>query len=91
MDPHRRDALDTDAGGDFDEENAVCYLQILLSDHFSATHRQQMCADMDDWGYTFRLGSAQAWFEEDAADAKSWLLRHHIIDHNDQITWQKRQ
>ncbi len=91
MDPHRRDALDTDAGGDFDEENAVCYLQILLADYFSATHRKQMCADMDDWGYTFRLGSAQAWFEKDAADAKSWLLRHHIIDHNDQITWQMRQ
>jgi hypothetical protein len=91
MDPHRRDVLDTDAGGDFDEENAVCYLQILLADHFSATHRKQMCADMDDWGYTFRLGSAQAWFEKDATDAKSWLLRHHIIDHNDQITWQMRQ
>jgi len=26
-----------------------------------------------------------------AGDAKSWLLRHQIIDHNDQITWQKRQ
>ena len=26
------DRLDTDAGGDYDEENGVCYLQILLAD-----------------------------------------------------------
>jgi len=91
MDPHRRDGLDTDAGGDFDEENAVCYLQILLADHLTASNRDQMCADMDEWGYTFRLGSAKAWFDSDSTDAQSWLLRHRIIDHNDQITWQKRQ
>ena len=31
MDASRRSGLDTDAGGDYDEENAVCYLQILLA------------------------------------------------------------
>ena len=30
-------------------------------------------ADMDAWGYTFRLGSAHAWFEHDAEDAREFL------------------
>jgi hypothetical protein len=30
-------------------------------------------ADMDRWGYTFRLGSARAWFEHDAEDAAEAL------------------
>jgi hypothetical protein len=32
MTPERRAGLCTDAGGDHAEENAVCYLQILLAD-----------------------------------------------------------
>ena len=32
MTPERRAGLDTDAGGDDAEENAVCYLQIVLAD-----------------------------------------------------------
>jgi hypothetical protein len=31
MDAARRSGLATDAGGDYDEENAVCYLQVLLA------------------------------------------------------------
>ena len=31
--------------------------------------------DMDDWGYSFRLGSTEAWFEADAEDARAWLDR----------------
>ena len=27
---------------------------------------------MDAWGYSFRLGSARAWFEHDAEDARQW-------------------
>jgi len=30
MDRSRREGVHTDAGGDYDEENAVCYLQILM-------------------------------------------------------------
>ena len=30
-------------------------------------------ADMDAWGYSFRLGSARAWFEQDAEDAADYL------------------
>jgi hypothetical protein len=80
MDEQRRASLDRDAGGDYDEENAVCYLQILLADLFDGVGRQRMCADMDAWGYTFRLGSAQAWFERDAEDARAWLTNEGLID-----------
>jgi hypothetical protein len=80
MDDARREQLARDAGGDYEEENAVCYLQILLANEFEETSSNQMCRDMDAWGYTFRLGSAQAWFEQDADDARRWLLAHRIID-----------
>ena len=42
--------------------------------------RERMFADMDTWGYTFRLGSARAWFNEDAADACIWLQRNGVLD-----------
>jgi len=80
MTPDRRDGLHTDAGGDYDEENAVCYLQILLADHLPGVGREQLMADMDAWGYSFRLGSAKAWFERDAGDAKAWLVDEGIIN-----------
>lgn len=79
MDEKRRTGLDTDAGGGYDEENAACYLQILLADELPGFGREQMFSDMDAWGYTFRLGSARAWFEEDAGDARAWLLSAGII------------
>lgn len=79
MDRHRREALHTDASGDYDEENAVCYLQILLSDQLPDVGRARMFHDMDAWGYSFRLGSAQLWFEQDADDARQWLLDHTLI------------
>jgi hypothetical protein len=80
MDRARRRALDTDAGGEPQEENGVCYLQILLADrlpHYSAGRTMR---DMDNWGYSFRLGSARAWFERDAEDARAWLYDHGLID-----------
>lgn len=91
MDQQRRDKLNTDAGGGYDEENAVCYLQILLSDLIPECGKQRMFADMDDWGYSFRLGSAQAWFEKDADDARQWLLSHQLINSQLKPTWQLRQ
>lgn len=80
MDSARRAGLDTNAGGDYDEENAVCYWQILISDALDGMDRERMCADMDAWGYTFRLGSAAAWFAEDAEDARAWLVAADLID-----------
>jgi hypothetical protein len=79
MDKTRRGSLDTDAGGNYDEENAVCYLQLVLADKIPGFGREQMFSDMDTWGYTFRLGSARTWFEKDADDARSWLLSAGII------------
>lgn len=75
----RRAGLDRDAGGDDAEECAVCYLQILLADRIEGFGREQMLRDMDAWGYTFRLGSARAWFEEDAADACIWLREQGVV------------
>lgn len=91
MDPQRRAKLDTDAEGDYDEENGVCYLQILLADILPNVGRERMMIDMDRWGYTFRLGSAKAWFEHDADDARQWLQSHHIIDIEQLPTWHCRQ
>lgn len=79
MDEGRRARLHTNAGGDFDEENAVCYLQILLADRLPGFGKDRCMADMDAWGYSFRLGSAQAWFERDAEDAQAWLVRRGLI------------
>lgn len=91
MDQTRRQALDTDAGGGYDEENGVCYLQVILSDHITSMGKQRMFADMDAWGYSFRLGSSQAWFEQDAEDARQWLLDANLLDTQNQPTWRLRQ
>ena len=86
MSAERRAGLDTDAGGDDLEEAAVCYLQVLLAGELSAVGRARMLADMDSWGYSFRLGSTRAWFEGDAADARAWLERHGIVDAGGRVT-----
>ena len=91
MDQARRATLHTDAGGDTDEENAVCYLQILLADCLPGVGRARLLADMDAWGYSFRLGSAQRWFEEDAQDARQWLACEGLIDADAAPTWRLRE
>lgn len=73
MDETRRQQLHTDAGGTSVEENAVCYLQICLASGLAEIGGQRMMQDMDAWGYSFRLGSARAWFEQDADDAIALL------------------
>ncbi len=72
--PERRAAVHTDATDSVAEEDASCYLQIVLAGRLRGVGSARLMADMDAWGYTFRLGSAQAWFESDAADARQWLL-----------------
>jgi hypothetical protein len=73
MPPERRAAVHTDAGDTTRDEDAVCYLQLLLADALPGFGRERGFADMDAWGYTFRLGSAKAWFENDAEDAAAHL------------------
>ena len=91
MTPERRAGLDADAGGDDPEENAVCCLQILLADHIRFFGRARMLQDMDAWGYSFRLGSARAWFEKNAGEARDWLRQHALVDEHTQPTWKLRE
>lgn len=91
MDPQRRDHLDTDAGGDYAEENGVCYLQILLAEQLEGMGRERMFNDMDAWGYSFRLGSSRAWFYNDADDAADWLKQRRLINDNQQPAFRLRQ
>lgn len=91
MDTNRRNSLDTNAEGDYDEENAVCYLQILLAEKLSHMSNERMMKDMDNWGYTFRLGSAKAWFESDAEDALLWLQEKQLLDTNNLPNYQLRK
>ncbi len=86
MSPERRVGLDRDAGGDDPEESAVCYLQILLAAELPSVGRQRLCADMDAWGYSFRLGSTRSWFESDADDARIWLFDSGVIDQSARLT-----
>jgi hypothetical protein len=87
MTPERRAGLDTDAGGDDAEESAVCYLQLILSDLLPNANRERMYGDMDEWGYSFRLGSTAAWIAGDAEDARDWLIRHGLLDSQGRVTY----
>ena len=91
LDSQRRENLNTDAGGDYDEENAVCYLQILLGAKLPGCSADTLMKNMDSWGYTFRLGSAEAWFENDAEDAQQWLLKEQLIDQDNMPTGRLRR
>ncbi len=73
MAPSLRAGVHTDAGDTQRDEDAVCYLQLLLAEKLPGFGRERAFADMDAWGYTFRLGSAKAWFENDAEDAREYL------------------
>jgi hypothetical protein len=90
MSPERRVGLDRDAGGDDAEENAVCYLQVLLAEQMRGGDRASAWRDMDEWGYSFRLGNARTWFEQDADDARAWLQAAGIMDGTQKLTGRLR-
>ena len=71
--PERRALVHTDASDCTQEEDATCYLQVVLADALPGVGRERLMRDMDEWGYSFRLGSTRAWFEGDADDARAWL------------------
>lgn len=72
--PERRASVHTNATDSVEEEDAVCLLQALLGDALPGVGRDRVLADMDAWGYTFRLGSARAYFDDDADAAWTWLV-----------------
>ena len=77
--PERRATVHTDATDSVAEEDASCYLQIILADHLPGVGRDRLMHDMDVWGYSFRLGSTRAWFERDAEDARAWLVARGLL------------
>lgn len=83
--PDKRAAVHTDATDSIEEENGVCVLQALLADALPGVGRSRILSDMDTWGYTFRLGSAQAYIEHDAADAWAWLVARGLADADQQL------
>jgi hypothetical protein len=77
--PERRAAVHTDASDSDIEEDATCYLQVLLADALPGVGRTRLMQDMDSWGYSFRLGSTRAWFDGDAEDARQWLAERLLL------------
>lgn len=75
----KRRHIHTNASDSQAEEDATCYLQILLADELEDVGRDRLMADMDTWGYTFRLGSARTWFDFDADDALGWLSERSLL------------
>jgi hypothetical protein len=82
-DPARRASIHTDASDSLEEEDATCYLQIVLADGIPGFGRTRAFADMDAWGYSFRLGSSRAWFEQDADDARAFLEQRGLLPTRD--------
>ncbi|MCL7714370.1 hypothetical protein [Stenotrophomonas mori] len=78
--PERRAQVHTDATDSVPEEDATCYLQIVLAAQLPGVGSTRLMADMDAWGYTYRLGSTRAWFEQDAEDAKQWLTERGLLE-----------
>ena len=90
MDDARRARLATDAHGSDDEECGVCYLQVLLAGELRGFGSARCLADMDAWGYSFREGSAAAWWAGDARFARDWLVERELIDADQRPTFKLR-
>ena len=90
MPSDRRAQLERDAGGDDEEECAVCYLQVLLAEWLPAFGRARCLDDMDAWGYSFREGRARRWFAGDGASARMWLEVQGLIDAASAPIWRLR-
>lgn len=91
MTSERRKNLWRDAGGEVEEENGTCYLQVLLADCLPELGSDRVLRDMDEWGYTFREGSAAQWFSGDGRSARDWLMVRGLIDANGKPAWRLRE
>jgi hypothetical protein len=85
--PQRRALVHTDATDSVEEEDATCYLQIVLAGYLPGVGSERLMRDMDAWGYSFRLGSTQAWFEHDAENARRWLIERHRLHDDGTPVW----
>ena len=85
----RRATIHTDASDSIAEEDATCALQILLADALPGVGSARVMDDMDAWGYTFRLGSARAWFERDAEDAFAFLVERGLLGQDRRMSQQQ--
>ncbi|AAF84128.1 hypothetical protein B398_08270 [Xylella fastidiosa 32] len=77
--PEQRATVHTNATNSSEEEDATCYLQIVLADALPGIDRDRLMQDMDAWGYSYRLGSTRAWFEQDAENARDWLKARGLL------------
>ncbi|TXI76429.1 MAG: hypothetical protein E6Q43_02250 [Dokdonella sp.] len=83
MPKERRAQVHTDASDSIAEEDAACYLQIMLADELPGVGKTRLMQDMDAWGYSFRLGSTRAWFEQDAGETQAWLMTRGLLPLDD--------
>jgi hypothetical protein len=91
MTEKRRESLVRDAGGTDLEEAAVCYLQVVLADELPTVGSERLMQDMDNWGYSFRLGDTSRWFDDDASDALDWLQCRRLLHGNGRPTFSLRK
>jgi hypothetical protein len=88
--PMKRAQLHTDAADNQDEENATCYVQVLLAEYLPGFGAARALADMDAWGYSFRLGSAARWFAEDTQAEQAWLRHYGLVDASNVVQFRIR-
>ena len=86
LSPERRATVHTDATDSIEEEDATCYLQIVLAERLTGVGSDRLMRDMDTWGYSFRLGSTRAWFEQDAENARDWLIQRGLLTESTALT-----
>ena len=90
MPAQQRDRAEVDAKGSVLEENASCYLQIILADYIPGLNRNILMYDMNCWGYSFRLGSTARWFFADCEETRQWLITQSILTQDNTPSWQLR-
>ena len=77
---HSNAALPRDAFIDMSAISGAFEEVKWLKDSLPGVGRDRVLADMDGWGYTFRLGSARAYFEHDSDSAWEWLHARGLAD-----------
>ena len=86
MTPERRAGLTPMRAATMGKRTPCATCRSCWPDRLPNVGQDRICRDMDDWGYSFRLGSAAKWFAEDAEDTRRWLIGHGLIDGEGRIT-----